>query len=93
VVHGDEKSSKVVGRRIGDLPVIPGAIIAAIVRNLDKLEDIRYRGMAMEKRKGHVVIGHKDEVIQTDDHVIIFCMNKKVVKKVEKLFEVGFHFF
>ena len=93
VVHGDEKSSKVVGRRIGDLPVIPGAIIAAIVRDLDKLEDIRYRGMSMEKRKGHVVIGHKDEVIQADDHVIIFCMSKKVVKKVEKLFEVGFHFF
>jgi trk system potassium uptake protein TrkA len=93
VVHGDEKSSKVVGKRIGDLPVIPGAIIAAIVRDLDKLEDIRYRGMSMEKRKGHVVIGHKDEVIQADDHVIIFCMSKKVVKKVEKLFEVGFHFF
>ena len=93
VVHGDEKSSKVVGRRIGDLPVIPGAIIAAIVRDLDKLEDICYRGMAMEKRKGHVVIGHKDEVIRVDDHVIIFCLSKKVVKKVEKLFEVGFHFF
>jgi trk system potassium uptake protein TrkA len=93
VVHGDEKSSKVVGKRIGDLPVIPGAIIAAIVRDLDKFEDIYYRGMAMEKRKGHVVIGHKDEVIQAGDHVIIFCMSKKVVKKVEKLFEVGFHFF
>lgn len=93
VAHGDEKSSKVVGRRIGDLPAIPGAIIAAIVRDLDKTEDIAYQGMAMQKRKGHVVIGHKDEVIRANDHVIVFCMSKKVVKKVEKLFEVGFHFF
>ena len=31
--------------------------------------------------------------IESGDHVIVFCLNKKVVKKVEKLFEVGFHFF
>jgi trk system potassium uptake protein TrkA len=93
VAHGDEKSSQVVGRRIGDLPAIPGAIIAAIVRDFEKFEDIAYQGMAMQKRKGHVVIGHKDEVIRSNDHVIIFCLSKKVVKKVEKLFEVGFHFF
>jgi trk system potassium uptake protein TrkA len=93
VAHGDEKSSKVVGRRIGDLPIIPGATIGAIVRNLDKLEDIGYLGMTMQKRKGHVVIANKDVVIEADDHVIIFCLSKKVVTKVEKLFEVGFHFF
>ena len=93
VAHGDAKSSKVIGRRIGDLPAIQGAIIAAIVRDLDKLEDIGYRGMAMQKRKGHVVIAHKDVVIEAGDHVIVFCLSKKVVKKVEKLFEVGFHFF
>lgn len=93
VAHGDEKSSQVVGRRIGDLPVIPGATIGAIVRDLDKLEDIGYLGMTMQKRKGHVVIANKDVVIEANDHVIIFCLSKKVVKKVERLFEVGFHFF
>jgi trk system potassium uptake protein len=25
--------------------------------------------------------------------VIVFCTDKKLVKKVEKLFQVGFHFF
>lgn len=92
VAHGDAKSSRVVGRRVGDLPVIQGAIIAAIVRDLDKFEDIGYAGMAMQKRKGHVVIAHKDEVIAAEDHVIVFCLSKSVVKKVEKLFQVGVGF-
>ncbi|MCP5267631.1 MAG: Trk system potassium transporter TrkA [Zoogloeaceae bacterium] len=93
IVHGDEKNSKVVGRRIGELPVIKGAIIAAIVRNMDQYEDVLYDGRILKKRRGHVVIAHKDVVIRTGDHVIVFCLNKKVVKKVEKLFAVGFHFF
>ena len=90
VVHGDPKTSRVVGRRVGDLPVIPGATLAVIVRDFDKIEDIGYQGMLM--RKGHVVIAHKEEIIQAADHVIVFCLNKKVVQKVEQLFqvEVGF---
>lgn len=92
VAHGDHKTSKAVGRRIRELPVIPGATLAVIVRDLDKSEDIGYRGMAMQKRMGHVVIAHKDEVIQTGDHVIVFCLNKKVVKKVEQLFQVSVGF-
>jgi trk system potassium uptake protein TrkA len=91
--HGDEKSSRVVGRRIGDLPSIPGAILAAIVRDFDKHEDVLYDGEHLKRRRGHVVIAHKDVVVRPGDHVIIFCLNKKVVKKVEKLFAVGFHFF
>jgi trk system potassium uptake protein TrkA len=93
IVHGDEKSSRVVGRRIGDLPSIPGAILAAIVRDFDKHEDVLYDGEHLKRRRGHVVIAHKDVVVRPGDHVIIFCLNKKVVKKVEKLFAVGFHFF
>ncbi|MBI4742974.1 MAG: Trk system potassium transporter TrkA [Betaproteobacteria bacterium] len=92
VAHGDERTSRAVGRRIGDLPPIEGAIIAAIVRDLDSVEDIGYRGMVMQKRKGHVVIAHKDEVIRSDDHVIVFCLNRKVVKRVEQLFQVGVGF-
>ncbi len=93
VVHGDEKSSRVVGRRIGDLPKIQGAVIAAIVRDLDKYEDVLYDGNILRRRRGRVVIAHKDKVLRSGDHVIIFCLDKKVVKKVEKLFAVGFHFF
>ena len=33
VVHGDEKSSKVVGRKIEDIPSPPGATLAALVRD------------------------------------------------------------
>ena len=40
-----------------------------------------------------MVIPHHDTVIKPDDHVIVFCTQKTVVRKVEKLFQVGFHFF
>jgi trk system potassium uptake protein TrkA len=92
VVHGDPKTSRVVGRRVGDLPVIPGATLAVIVRDFDKIEDIGYQGMLMQKRKGHVVIAHKEEIIQAADHVIVFCLNKKVVQQVEQLFQVNVSF-
>jgi trk system potassium uptake protein TrkA len=92
VAHGDEKTSKVVGRRIGDLPEIKGAYIAAIVRDFEVFEEIRREGFEIIKQKGHVVIAHRDVVIKADDHVIVFCQNKKVVRKVEQLFSVGFGF-
>lgn len=93
VAHGDERTSRVVGRRIGDLPPIPGATIAAVVRNLEELDEVTRHGLSTQKRFGHVLIAHRDVVIESDDHVIVFCLNKKVVKKVEQLFAVGFHFF
>jgi len=93
VAHGDRKNSKVVGRRVSELPTIPGAFIAAIVRDLDKSRDVGFLGLAKKKVAGRVLIAHSDVVIETDDHVIVFCLDKKVVKQVEKLFAVGFHFF
>ena len=93
VAHGDANSSKVVGRRVGELPVIPGAFVAAIVRDLDKSQDVGLLGLAKQKQSGRVVIAHKDVVIQPEDHVIVFCLDKRVVKQVEKMFAVGFHFF
>ena len=92
VVHGDEKYSQVVGRRVDQLPAIAGATLVAIVRDFDKIEDIAYVGMSKIKKKGHVVMAHKEEVIKSADHVIIFCLNKKVVKKVEQLFQVSVGF-
>ena len=93
VAHGEQKNSKVVGRRIGELPEIAGAFIAAIVRDLDKSRDIGFLGLAKQKQMGRVLIAHKDVMIESGDHVIVFCLDKKVVKQVEKLFAVGFHFF
>ena len=31
-----------------------------------------------------------DTLIQHDDHVIVFLVNKRLIPKVEKLFQVGF---
>jgi len=75
------------------LPVIHGAFIAAIVRVLGETYYFNFFRLGAKKQTGQVLIAHKDVVIETGDHVIVFCIDKKVVKQVEKLFAVGFHFF
>ncbi len=40
-----------------------------------------------------VIMAHHDTVIRPDDHVIVFCTSKKLVARVEKLFQVGWGFF
>lgn len=37
-----------------------------------------------------VIIAHHDTVIEAEDHVILFIVDKKRVAEVEKLFQVGF---
>ena len=74
VAHGDEKTSRVVGRSIEDIKLPPGTTIGAIVRNND------------------VVIAHHDTVIEAEDHVILFLVDKKYIPEVEKLFQVGITF-
>ncbi|MBP7524760.1 MAG: Trk system potassium transporter TrkA, partial [Propionivibrio sp.] len=95
VVHGDRKNSRVVGRMVGELPPIEGAIVAAIVRGsaIDTPGNPSGYEVTEKADKGQVLIAHKEVMIESGDHVIVFCMSKKVVKKVEKLFEVGLHFF
>jgi trk system potassium uptake protein TrkA len=75
IAHGDESTSKVVGRRIDELKLPPGTTIAAIVRGDD------------------VIIAHHDTVIQPEDHVILFLIDKSRINEVERLFQVGFTFF
>lgn len=79
VAHGDSKTSKVVGRAIEDIDLPEGASIGAIVREHDTGSE--------------VIIAHDDVVVQTGDHVIVFLVNKKYTKDVERLFQVGFSFF
>ena len=81
-----------VGRSLGEIPLPKGVTIAAIVRDLETPEIIGYQGPVGIQAYGHVVIAHRDTVIQSGDHVIVFCVNKKLVHKVEKLFQVGFGF-
>jgi trk system potassium uptake protein len=44
-------------------------------------------------RGEQTIIAHDEAVIQADDHVIIFLANKRMVPKVEKLFQVSAGFF
>ncbi len=80
IAHGDAKSSRVVGRRIEELDLPKGANIGAIVRNARNGES-------------QVIIAHHDTVIHAEDHVIVFVTNKRMIPKVEKLFQVGVGFF
>ncbi len=44
-------------------------------------------------RNEEVIIVHRDTVIDAEDHVILFLTNKRYIKEVERLFQVGFNFF
>lgn len=83
VARGDRRTSRVVGRRVDEIKLPPGAQIGAIVRGGEPAEP---GGLAGER---HVVIPHHDTVIQRDDHVIVFVPRKRQVREVEKLFQVG----
>jgi trk system potassium uptake protein TrkA len=80
IAHGDAKSSKVVGRRIEEIDLPKGATIGAIVRGARNGES-------------QVIIAHHDTMIHAEDHVIVFVTNKRIIPKVEKLFQVGVGFF
>lgn len=84
IAHGDRKSSKVVGRKVEEIELPKGATIGAIVR--------RTPGKEGDRRADEVIIAHHDTLIQADDHVIVFVVNKKIVPQVEKLFQVGVGF-
>ena len=109
IAHGDEKTSKVVGRAIEDIDLPEGATIGAIVREI---------GTAQPQNDGHrtkersfttknsgnddqetsndsheVLIAHDDLIIQSGDHVIVFVIDKRYTRDIERLFQVGFTFF
>ena len=87
VAHGDRKSSQVVGRAIRELPPIEGAHIACIVR---RAKDATGRAPGAPPPKPQVIMPRADTVIEADDHVIVFLVNRRLIPKVEKLFQVGF---
>jgi trk system potassium uptake protein len=85
VVHGDARSSKVVGRRIEELDLPHGVTVGAMVR-----------GPAPEPGKPdrrRVVIAHHDTLVEAEDHVILFLVSKDLVPKVERFFQVGVIYF
>jgi len=44
-------------------------------------------------RGDQVLIAHSHVVVETDDHVILFLVDRRTIKAVEQLFAVGFGFF
>jgi trk system potassium uptake protein TrkA len=43
-------------------------------------------------RGAEVIMGHHDSVIESEDHVIVFVINKQMIGKIEKLFQVNVGF-
>jgi len=84
IAHGDRKSSKVVGRKVEEIDLPKGATIAAIVRRTVAKEG--------DPAIDQVIIAHHDTLIQAEDHVIVFAVTKRIVPRVEKLFQVGVGF-
>ena len=83
IAHGGAKSSRVIGKKIEDIDLLSGktagVMIGAIVRG--------------EGEGATVLMAHHDTVVEAEDHVIVFVANKKMLSKVEKLFQVGLGFF
>ena len=76
IAHGDRRTSRVVGRRIREIDLPPGATIVGIIRG------------------GEAIVAEDDgHVIEAEDHVVVFLTQKRMIPKVEKLFEVGVGFF
>ena len=44
-------------------------------------------------RKPIVLMAHHDTVIEPEDHLIVFVANKRMIARVEKVFQVGVGFF
>jgi len=73
VVHGDENSSPVIGKQIGDIKLPKVASVVAILR------------------KQEVFIAHNDFVIEAEDHVVLFVLDKNRSADIEKLFAIDSH--
>ncbi len=75
IAHGDEKTSKVIGKAISEIKLPPGTTIGAVVRG------------------NEVLIAHDDTILHADDHVILFLVDKKYIREVERLFQPSALFF
>ncbi len=71
IVHGDRRTSQVVGRRVDEIAWPMGATLGAIVRG------------------ERVLMAHHDEMIEAEDHLVIFVTDKKIIPRVERLLQVS----
>jgi len=61
-------------------------------RKIEEIELPTGATIAAIVRNGEVIITHHDTIIESDDHVILFLVDKTKIKAVEKLFQVDFTF-
>ncbi|MDE2117561.1 MAG: Trk system potassium transporter TrkA [Betaproteobacteria bacterium] len=62
-------------------------------RRIDEIDLPKGATIGAIVRGGVVIMGHHDVVIEAEDHVIVFVINKPMVRKIEKLFQVNLGFF
>jgi trk system potassium uptake protein TrkA len=62
-------------------------------RRIDEIDLPKGATIGAIVRGDEVIMGHHDVVIEADDHVIVFVVNKAMVHKIEKLFQVSIGFF
>ncbi len=89
IVRGDHKTCKLAGRRIEEVQWPKGAMVGAIVRGLHRPDGSRIRPFSSDDNKPQVIIAHHDTLVQPNDHVIIFVPRKRMVRDIEKLFQVS----
>lgn len=73
-VHGDTQTSRVIGRRVGELPLPEGVVVGVVSRG------------------GKAMIARDETVLESEDRVVLFLSDKRVIGEVEKLFQVGITF-
>ena len=97
--HGDRRTSRVVGRTVGQIPMPEDVRIGLIVRGLPDLHTGRADDDADAMRDPDseyapfVLSVTDDTVIQPGDHVLLFVPHRRLVPAVEKLFRVKATFF
>jgi trk system potassium uptake protein TrkA len=81
VAHGDTRTSRLVGRSVPEVDALlpDGVRLGAVVRG--------------EGNARAVLMPHPETRIESEDHLIIFIPNKRLVREVERLFLVSATFF
>jgi trk system potassium uptake protein TrkA len=86
IVRGDAKTCRMAGRRVDEIALPEGTHIGAIVRGLHLADGSEVEpGFA----KPRVLIAHHDTTVLPHDHVIVFVPRKRLIRQVEKLFQVS----
>jgi len=97
VARGDRKTSRVVGRRVEELTLPPSVHMGLIVRGLPDpdttLSEGEAPGPVPEPGEPQIILPRSHTVIESNDHVVFFLPNKRLVRDVEKLFRVSATFF